>query len=640
MATSESAFALSAHGPFADKIHHFQVRQQQLDMAAAVEQSIRDQSTLVVEAGTGTGKTFAYLVPALLAGERVIISTGTKNLQDQLFHRDLPAVCEVLDIKPRRALLKGRSNYLCQHRLEQTLLSGRLPTREAAARVRSLQSWSRSTKTGDLAEHSAMMDNDPITPMVTSTSENCLGGDCPYYQECFVVKARRQALESEIVVVNHHLLLADLALKEEGFGELLPGAKAVIVDEAHQLAETASSFFGENLSSRQVLDFARDMEAAALAHARDQADLIDGLAGLKKPIQDLRLALGDDKQRAPLQAIFFKPQLQEALQQLKAQFDFVYAQLELAMGRDEELDAGLARIDLLRHRLALVLQHDNAQTIRWYETWGQGFSLNSTPLSVAESFQKQITRFKNSAWIYTSATLAVNRGFNHFTETLGLVDATTLQLDSPFNFAEQSLLFVPPGLPEPNAPQYTQLLLEQLVPLLQASRGRAFLLFTSYRALEIVAKQLPQRISYPVLVHGESKSRSRLLDEFRRLGNAVLCGTSSFWEGVDVRGEALSLVVIDRLPFAMPDDPVLKARIDAHRRRGGDPFNDVQLPRAVIALKQGAGRLIRDVSDTGVLVIADPRLLNQAYGKVFLNSLPSMPLTRQLADVQQFFKTH
>ncbi len=640
MALSESAFVLGAHGPFADKIKQFNVREQQLTMATAIENAIKSAQTLIVEAGTGTGKTFAYLVPALLAGERIIISTGTKNLQDQLFHRDLPAVCDTLDIKPRRALLKGRSNYLCQHRLEQTMLSGRLPTKEAAARVRSLQSWSRSTKTGDLSEHSAMIDNDPITPLVTSTSENCLGQDCPYYQDCFVVKARRAALESEIVVVNHHLLLADLALKEEGFGELLPGAKAIIVDEAHQLAETASSFFGDNLSSRQILDFARDMEAAALSHAKDQADLLDGLRGLKKPVQDLRLALGDDKQRAPLQPIFFKPQLQESLQTLKEQFDRVYEQLDIAMGRDEELDAGMARIDVLRHRLATVLQQDNQQAIRWYETWGQGFSLNSTPLSVAEAFQKQITRYKNSAWIYTSATLAVNKGFAHFTETLGLNAAETLQLDSPFNFAEQSLLYVPPGLPEPNAPQYTQQLLEQLVPLIQASRGRAFLLFTSYRALDIVAKQLPDRISYPVLVHGESKSRSRLLEEFRRLGNAVLCGTSSFWEGVDVRGEALSLVVIDRLPFAAPDDPVLKARIDAHRRRGGDPFNDVQLPRAVIALKQGAGRLIRDVSDTGVLVIADPRLLNQNYGRVFLHSLPPMPLTRQLSDVQTFFRTH
>lgn len=639
MPVTDSAFTLGEHGPFADRIEGFQARPQQLAMADAVDAAISERRSLVIEAGTGTGKTFAYLVPALLSGERVIVSTGTKNLQDQLFHRDLPGVCSALNIKPRLALLKGRSNYLCLHRLDEAMHSGRLPTREAASRLRGVASWATSTKSGDLSEHGAMLDGDPLTPLVTSNSENCLGADCSRYQECFVVLARRAAMEAEIVVVNHHLLLADLALKEEGFGELLPGAAAIIVDEAHQLAETASNFFGESLSSRQILELARDMEVAARTHAREQQDLIDSLVSLKKPVQDIRLALGQDKQRAALHSVLHKPDLRDALDELRRLLECVRAELVIAADRSEDLEHGLARSEVLLHRLSLITSENDQSQIRWFETYGQGFMFNATPLSIADAFQRQIQRYKNSAWIFTSATLSVNSEFRHFTDQLGLNDAQCVQLDSPFNYAEQSLLYVP-SLPEPDAPHYLDAMLDAIVPVLKASRGRAFLLFTSYRALNLMARKLSERVSYPLLVHGEGQSRTRMLEEFRRLGNAVLLGTSSFWEGVDVRGEALSLVVIDRLPFAAPDDPVLKARIDAHRRKGGNPFNDLQLPRAVITLKQGAGRLIRDVADSGVLMIADPRLMSASYGAIFRKSLPAMPLTRELKDVQAFFKSH
>ncbi|MFN4289276.1 MAG: ATP-dependent DNA helicase [Permianibacter sp.] len=632
---SQSAYALGSDGPFAEQ-SSFRARPAQIEMAQAVEIALQQRQTLVVEAGTGTGKTFAYLVPALLSGERVIISTGTKNLQDQLYHRDLPTVCDTLNIKPRRALLKGRSNYLCLYRLEQTQQTGRLPTKDSVRSLRAVESWARGSHSGDLSECVALADDDPILPFVTSSTENCLGGECPYYQDCHVVKARRTAMEAEIVVVNHHLLLADLALKEEGFGELLPGAAAIIIDEAHQLAETASNFFGQTVSSRQLLEFARDTEAETRAHARDQDDLLTAVQGIGKAVADVRLALGMDRQKAPLLPLLKRRDLQSALATLGELLEAARAQLELAADRSEGLGAALGRVEALQAKLIAITEGNDADNVRWFETYKQGFAFNSTPLAVAESFQRQAARFRNAAWIYTSATLTVNQQFRHFTEQLGLQEPVTLALDSPFNYLEQALFYVPNGLPEPDAPHYLEELLKVTLPVLQASQGRAFLLFTSYRALEWMARELPARIRYPVLVQG-SQPRNRLLDTFRKLGNAVLLGTSSFWEGVDVRGDALSLVVIDKLPFAAPDDPVLRARQDACRRGGGDPFNDMQLPRAVITLKQGAGRLIRDVTDTGVLMIADPRLITRPYGQVFQRSLPPMPLTRQLSDVQRFF---
>ncbi|TDQ45565.1 ATP-dependent DNA helicase [Permianibacter aggregans] len=636
---SASAYALGDHGPFADRASDFRARPAQLQMAEVVEQALAERETVVIEAGTGTGKTFAYLVPALLAGERVIISTGTKNLQDQLFHRDLPTVSQALNVKPRAALLKGRNNYLCLYRLEQARTSGRLPTRESVRSLRLVEQWSRGTHSGDLSECVGLSDDDPITGFVTSTSENCLGGDCPYYGDCHVIKARRTAMEAEIVVVNHHLLLADLALKEEGFGELLPGAAAVIVDEAHQLAETASTFFGQAISSRQLLEFVRDIETEAKAHADDQTELFDALRGISKAVADIRLLLGKDRQRAPLQFFLNRRDWQQQIELLESDLLTCREQLEIAADRSEGLANGLARVEALMAKLASITTANDPDNVRWFETYKQGFALNSTPLLVAESFQRQASRYKNAAWIFTSATLSVNKAFKHFTEQLGLEEAKTVLLDSPFDYPRQSMLFVPQGLPEPDAPHYLESLLEVTLPLLQASEGRAFLLFTSYRALQWMAQELPQRIPYPVLVQG-SQPRNRLLDTFRKMGNAVLLGTSSFWEGVDVRGDALSLVIIDKLPFSAPDDPVLRARMDACRRNGGEPFNDMQLPRAVITLKQGAGRLIRDITDTGVLTIADPRLFTRPYGKVFLNSLPPMPVTRQLSDVRRFFLRH
>jgi len=635
---SPSAYSLGPDGPFAEQ-SNFLARPAQIEMAQAVETALQQRQTLVVEAGTGTGKTFAYLVPALLAGERVIISTGTKNLQDQLYHRDLPTVCETLNVKPRRALLKGRSNYLCTYRLLQTQQTGRLPTKESARSLRAVESWARGTHSGDLSECIALADDDAIIPYVTSTAENCLGGDCPHYQDCFVVKARRTAMDADIVVVNHHLLLADLALKEEGFGELLPGAAAIIIDEAHQLAETASNFFGQTVSSRQLLEFARDTEAETRAHARDQDDLLNAVQGIGKCVADVRLALGMDRQKAPLLPQLKRRDLHSALTDLAARLEVARAQLELAADRSEGLAAARDRVEALQAKLIAITETNDSDNVRWYETYKQGFAFNSTPLAVAEAFQRQTARYRNAAWIYTSATLTVNHQFRHFIAQLGLQEPETLALDSPFDYSNQALLYIPNGLPDPDAPHYLEELLSAILPTLQASQGRAFLLFTSYRALEWMARELPAKIQYPVLVQG-SQPRNRLLDTFRKLGNAVLLGTSSFWEGVDVRGEALSLVVIDKLPFAAPDDPVLRARQDACRRGGGDPFNDMQLPRAVITLKQGAGRLIRDVTDTGVLMIADPRLMSRPYGEVFRRSLPPMPLSRQLSDVQRFFVRH
>lgn len=633
---SESAYALGAAGPFAAQDPGFKPREAQLEMAVRVEQALAARETVVIEAGTGTGKTFAYLVPALLSGERVIVSTGTRNLQDQLYHRDLPNVCKTLKVFPKRALLKGRSNYLCRQRYDETKLSGRLPTKDAVRDLQIIARWLPGTHSGDLAEVAALPEDSALLPMVTSSNENCLGGDCPQYQECFVVQARRTAMEADVVVVNHHLLLADLALKEEGFGELLPGAAAIIIDEAHQLAETATNFFGVTLSSRQINELLRDTESAYLIHARDQAEIGDALRRVQKAAQDFRLALGADKQRAPLAPVMARPDVQRARDELFDALLSLREPLIVAAPRSEILEQCLERVEEQLARWKQIISDTGINDVRWFETYRNGFSLNSTPLSVAEPFQRQIQRYQGAAWIYTSATLAVNRGFAHFTGQLGLNGAATLALDSPFRYREQALMYVP-NLPTPDQPQFNAELLRAVLPVLAASRGRAFLLFTSYRALEWFAQELPKHVHWPVLVQG-SLPRNALIERFRQLGNAVLLGTSSFWEGVDVRGDALSVVIIDRLPFAAPDDPVLKARVEACRRQGGEPFGDLQLPRAVIALKQGAGRLIRDVDDRGVLMIADNRLLTKNYGRVFLASLPSMPMSRDLRDVQDFFQ--
>jgi ATP-dependent DNA helicase DinG len=626
---------LGPSGLLARRLDGYRHRPQQEAMARAVAEVLADGGTLICEAGTGTGKTFAYLVPALLSGRKVLVSTGTKNLQDQLFHRDLPLIRDLLHLPVRIALLKGRANYLCRYRLDLAVDDDRQPP-DLRRQVLKVRDWAAATRSGDVGEL-ALPEDAPIWPAVTSTSDNCLGQDCPDWTRCHLVQARRRAQEADLVVINHHLLCADLALRDQGFGEILPGADCLIVDEAHQLAEIAGGFFGLALSSRQLLDLARDVETEHRREAGDAPALVERALGLRRATLDLRLALGEEARRAPWQELAADRDAVAGLTTLAARLADLQEGLQALSGRGKGLDACLARCADLAQRVEVLGGEPDPEQIRWFETQGKGFRLHQTPLRVAEVFQSHRAR-NPAAWVLTSATLAVGESFAHFAQPLGIEDARTERWESPFDYPRQALLLVPQGMPDPASAAYVGAVVELAVSLLGYSRGRAFLLFTSHRALREAAERLAPRIDYPLLVQG-SAPRSELLTRFRRLGNAVLLGTASFWEGVDVRGEALSCVIIDKLPFASPGDPVLAARIDALRQEGGNPFRDLQLPQAVLTLKQGAGRLIRDARDRGVLAVCDPRLLARSYGSAFLDSLPPMSRTRELADVARFFAT-
>jgi ATP-dependent DNA helicase DinG len=634
---AQAAECLGSDGALASEVPGFAARPEQQQMAEAIEQALQRNETLIVEAGTGTGKTFAYLVPVLLSGLKTIISTGTRHLQDQLFHRDLPTVQSALAIPLNAALLKGRSNYLCHHRLLVTRSEGRLPSRQQVSQLETIFDWSGRTRSGDVAELASIPEDAPIWPRVTSTAENCLGQQCEWFQKCHVVKARRAAQEADLVVINHHLLCADLALKEEGFGELLPGAEAFIIDEAHQLPETAAQFFGISLSSRQLQELAQDSISEYLRETAELEGLPDLARTVERAVQDVRLAMGSGEQRAPWSRLARDEALQAKLAALRDALSELNGALEQQSERSRGLDNCYQRAVRLQGLLVQTTERPPENHVHWYECYRQSFRINLTPLDVADNFNAQRQEL-HSRWVFTSATLSVNGHFDHFARRLGLEDAGTLQLDSPFDYRNHALFYVPQGLPDPGDNQYTDRVLDHAEEIIRASRGRTFLLFTSYRALNIAQHRLQDSCAFPLLVQG-SAPRNELLERFRELGNAVLLGTSSFWEGVDVRGEALSCVIIDKLPFASPGDPVWQARIDAMKEQGGNPFVDEQLPHAVITLKQGVGRLIRDVNDRGVLVICDPRLLSKSYGRVFLNSLPDMKRTRDLNDVARFFHT-
>lgn len=631
-----AAEMLGADGPFPGFVEGFAPREVQIDMAERVERTIREDGALVIEAGTGVGKTFAYLVPALLCGRKVIISTGTRNLQDQLFHKDLPLVRRALGIGLRAALLKGRANYLCRERLETALSAGRLGSREQSGELAEIGEWARYTRRGDIAEVEAVAEDSPVWPLVTSTTENCLGSDCPHFDRCFVLQARREAQEADVVVINHHLFLADLALKEEGFGELLPGANAFILDEAHQLPEVASSFFGQSLSGRQIVELVRDVTRAQLVEAPEAADLRALAADLESATRALRAELGRAGLREEWLPVLARASVSSALEGLASALEALSGALEQIAGRGRELEQCWRRCLVVVERLELLGQPPSDH-IAWYETFRTSFAIHITPLEIAGVFQGRMRAYR-AAWVFTSATLSVGEDFGYFTRRLGLGEVETARLESPFDYHRNALLYLPPAMPDPNAPTYTSRVVEAALPVLEASAGRAFLLFTSHRALREAAERLRHQLDFPVLVQGEMP-RGSLLARFRELGDAVLLGTSSFWEGVDVRGEALSCVIIDRLPFASPGDPVLRARLGAIEEQGGDPFWAYQIPQAVITLRQGIGRLVRDVDDRGVLVICDPRVLRRGYGRSFLDALPDMPRTQELEEVADFFRT-
>lgn len=637
----------SPDGPFAAAIEGFRPRPQQVEMARRIAAAIAGNRVLVTEAGTGTGKTFAYLAPALLSGGKVIISTGTKTLQDQLFNRDLPTVRAALKVGATIALLKGRANYVCPFHLDRSMSSGRLATREEAAHLRKIARFAERTRTGDKAECIDVPEDSGAWAVATSTRESCLGQECPNLKGCFVLAARQQALVADVVVVNHHLFFADVMLKDDGMGELLPACNTVIFDEAHQLPEVAGLFFGQSVSTTQIIDLARDVRSEGLTQAKDYPPLQDAAADLDKAARDLRLAVRGENLRLTAARAEEDAAFGAALQGLSAAVAEVSRHLEKQAERGEGLANALRRAQELAVRLRFWqggrLELDGeagSDAVQWVEVYSQALSLNLTPLDIAPIFHRQMEGHPR-AWIFTSATLAVGRDFSHYCGELGLADAETASWGSPFDYEANALLYSPQGMPDPNSPFYQEAVAEAAWPAIRASGGRAFVLCTSLKAMRRIRELLQEKLAkegldMPLLMQGDG-AKSELLDRFRQLGNAILVASQSFWEGVDVRGDALSLVVIDKLPFAPPDDPVLAARIDKLREAGRNPFMDYQLPRAVISMKQGAGRLIRDESDRGVLMICDPRLTGKAYGSRIWRSLPPMRRTREIAEIEAFF---
>ncbi|MBK0094880.1 ATP-dependent DNA helicase [Erwinia sp. S63] len=626
----------AADGALAQAIPGFKPRAAQREMAQAVMEAVKKGGELVVEAGTGTGKTYAYLAPALRAKKKVIISTGSKALQDQLYNRDLPTIARALKFSGKTALLKGRSNYLCLERLEQQNQTGGDLTVQALGDLINVRSWSNQTSDGDVSSCSGVAEDSPIWPFVTSTNDNCLGSDCPLYKDCFVVKARKKAMDADVVVVNHHLFLADLVVKEGGFGELIPEADVMIFDEAHQLPDIASQYFGQQLSSRQLQDLAKDIIIAYRTEVRDVQQLQKSADRLAQCAQDFRLTLGEPGFRGNLRDLLSDNNIMRMLTLLDDALELCYDVIKLSLGRSALLDAAFERAALYRTRLKRLRAIDEPGFSYWYECTSRHFTLALTPLSVAERF-REVMDNRKAAWVFTSATLAVNEQMSHFSSRLGVDKATTMILDSPFDYTQQALLCVPRNMPEPNQPGGARKLAQMMKPLIDANKGRCFFLCTSHKMMRELAAEFRASMTLPVLLQGET-SKGQLLKQFLEAGNALLVATSSFWEGVDVRGDALSLVIIDKLPFTSPEDPLLKARMEDCRLRGGDPFNDVQLPDAVITLKQGVGRLIRDTDDRGVLVICDQRLVSRPYGGLFLNSLPPTPRTRDLQRAIAFVR--
>lgn len=624
----------AAGGPLSELLPGYAPRSAQRAMAAAVEHAVAQRGVLICEAGTGTGKTLAYLVPAVAGGGRIVVSTGTRHLQDRLLERDLPLVCRALECAPRIALLKGRSNYLCRWRYEQVLTSGQLVSRQVAARVARLSGWAARTVNGDLAEVTDLAEGDPVRRAVTSTADNCLGSKCPVFDECHVVEARRRATQADVVVVNHHLLFADMALKERGFAELLPLADTLIIDEAHQVPDVATRFFGVEVTNGQLAVLARDAVAAMKADAPDTPDLEMLAAELETSVGEAADAFADIPQRIEWSAIPHEARARIA--GVETRLRKLAEALEAVSMRGTAIEAVSVRAREVADRLGRIGEEPpESDFARWVESRPRGFAAHLAPLDTAPILAERVAE-ADRAWILASATLSVAGSLDHFAARVGMPDAALHIFDGEFDYRKQTRCYLPSGMPAPFRPGYEEAVADVAVSVLAESRGRAFLLFTSHRALRAVRAALDGRVPWPLFTQGE-RPRGELLDRFVETPDSVLLGTQSFWEGVDIRGDALSLVLIDKLPFAPPDEPLLVARADAIRRDGGDPFATLQLPAAVIGLKQGVGRLIRDAGDSGVVVICDPRLSSRGYGRIFLDSLPPMPITADIEEVRAFF---
>ena len=602
-------------------------------MAEAVAEAIENRSHLIVEAGTGTGKTYAYLLPALMSGRKAIISTGTKTLQDQLYHRDLPLITRAVGRPVTTALLKGRANYLCLERLEMAAVG----PGETAADLKAVHEWRARTRHGDKAELVEVPEDSSVWPLVTSTAENCLGQKCPFYKDCHVVKARRAAQEADMVVVNHHLLLADLAMKEEGFVEFLPGADVLILDEAHQIPDLATQFFGVSVGTRELERMLDELRAATLPV--NQPELQRRLDRLQTAVRELRASAPRAEGRHDLSSV--AGVIANPLRDLRvALVDALEAIAEFA-DASIEIDKLHERMIVLGERLATIASEDSWDGLRWIDVNARSLRLHLTPLDVATTLQS-LFNTGHQSWVFTSATLAIGEDFSHFADRMGLAGTTSITFPSPYQLEERGLIYLPPKMPAPSDGEHTAALLDSILPILEFTVGGMFVLFTSHRALNLARKWFRTRKKRlrgrPLLAQGDAP-RDDLLRRFREYGNAVLLGTGSFWEGVDVRGSALTVVAIDKLPFASPADPLLKARLEFIRRQGGNGFTEHQLPLAALSLKQGAGRLLRDPNDFGVVVLCDPRIRSKGYGRLFLDCLQPMPHTDQLDTVADFLAT-
>ncbi|MBL4659706.1 MAG: ATP-dependent DNA helicase [Alcanivoracaceae bacterium] len=626
---------LGEGGVFAEKLDGFTVRDVQLLLADKILETIESNGTLIAEAGTGTGKTFAYLVPAIVKGKKTIVSTGTKNLQEQLFYRDLPKVLKIMGLKPKIRLLKGRSNYLCHHRLYNALHSRMAHNPDLAIPLQLIEKWSHKTNVGDKAELEDVAENDLIWRHVTSTAENCLGSECPSYTDCLVMKARRKAMDADILVVNHHLLFADMSLKQDGFGELLPEAEVIILDEAHQVPEIASKFFSQSLSSYQCQDLLNDAAKEAGEVTGAYAAISKQHQWVEQALRDIYLQFSSIADSDTLQKLLEKESNTEHLELLKQAFADLSEALKPIATQSKGLESCFIRTEGLLVFIEELLSKTKPDFIYWYENRNKFFIFHKTPIDISDPLTK-FRQANKAAWILTSATLAVNKSFVHYQNETGFIDSETLLLDSPFDYENNALIYVPGDVPDANDYEFNQAICEHVLPLIEQTKGGVFFLFTSHKALNNAAIFFHDKLKKPLFVQGQG-SRHQILADFRDSGNGVLLGAASFWEGVDVAGDNLSCVIIDKLPFAHPDDPVLQARINKIVENGGNSFFDYQLPKAIIALKQGAGRLIRSESDRGILVICDKRIMTKAYGRQFINSLPKMRKTNRKDKVFDSF---
>lgn len=628
----------SENGTLAKAISGFIPRKSQQEMAKAIQTAIKKSQQCVIEAGTGTGKTFGYLVPALRANKKTIISTGSKTLQDQLFLKDLPLIKKALHYTGKIVLLKGRLNYLCLERLNTNLNYSVAPlSKELQSEFVHIRRFASITKTGDISTCAKVKESSEIWTHLTATNETCLGSECPEYKQCFVIKAREKAMEADVVVVNHHLFLADVVLKETGFGELIPASELIIFDEAHQLPDLACQFFGEQLNSKFLMDLAKEIILIYRTEIKDDKQLQTCAEQLSKVTQDFRVSLFDHNRshsRGDLRDLFKNESIFMRFNHIAQTLDLCLQVMTKNKNRSKALDKCRENCKNAMTLMAQLQQTEITGFSYSYEAQNHYFNLAITPLSVAKQFA-HLMKTRAEAWIFTSATLTVNHKFDYFTKRLGLYEAKTLYLESPFDYFNQSLFYVPRYLPDVNQPNFAAALAETLIPILTANQGRCFLLCTSYAMMNQLAQLLKSKLDLPVLTQGE-ENKNTLLNRFTELGNAILVATSSFWEGIDVRGDLLSCVVIDKIPFISPEDPFMKARTEDLKAQNLDSFNLLQIPEAVIALKQGVGRLIRHHNDRGVVMICDNRLVNKRYGSTFVNSLPNMQRTRDHQKVIDF----